>query len=138
MRKLALLVGLFTVLGGGVASAASDFVIPGNQISYVYPLDFGPAGPGEGDSAQPRTDLGSPNGDSGGELTNGVYGGTYDTPGTDSVAFNENSWPYAPATDTGDPQPRIDFNLGGSFELESVRIDYWTGGRGALIGPELL
>ena len=137
MRKITLWTGLFVLLGAGSANAASIFAIPGGQISYVYPLDYGAPGPGQGDSAQPRTDIGADNGDSGGELTNGVFGGLYADP-HDAVAFNEYSYPLGTGTDTGNPQPRIDFDLGGAYQLDSIRVEYWTGGPGALTGPQLV
>ena len=118
------------------ANAASIFAIPGGEITYVYPLDYGEPGPGQGDSAQPRSDIGADNGDSGGELTNGVFGGPYNEP-HDAVAFNEYNGANA-GTDTSHPQPRIHFDLGGTYNLVSTRIDYWTGGNGALVGPELV
>ena len=49
---------------------------------------------------------GNTNGDDGGELTNGIFGGSYALP-HDTVAFNEYHGTNA-GTDTGDPQPRID------------------------------
>ena len=137
MRKLGLLMGLMVLGWSSGANAASIFAIPGGEITYVYPLDYGSPGPGQGDSAQPRSDIGAENGDSGGELTNGVFGGLYADP-HDSVGFNEYSYPLGTGSDTGNPQPRIDFDLGGTYQLDSVRVEYWTGGSGALTGPQLV
>jgi len=120
----------------------SDFDLADTEAAdfHIVAHGYGVPGPNQGDSAQPRSDVGgtgNTNGDSGGELTNGIFGGSYLDPTHDTVAFNEYHGANA-GTDTGDEQPRIDFDLGGTYDLNTTRIVYWTGGSGALVGPELV
>ena len=112
--------------------------IPFSDISYVYPLDYGPVGPNQGDSGQPRSDI-TFYGDSGGNtLSNGIVPTSWPNlsdPDIYVVGFNEYHGAGA-GTDTGTPQPRIDFDLGGSRDLTRVAINYFTGGNSAIVGPE--
>ena len=116
---------------------ADPISIPRQQISYTYPLDFGAPGPGQGDSAQPRSDVHVNNGDPGDKLTDGMFGGTWNGTAEPVVGLNEYHGHNA-GTDTGTPQPRLEFDLGGTYDLDSIEIHYYTGGLGALAGPELL
>ncbi len=56
-------------------------------------------------------------------------------PDDDIAGFNEFNG-SGTGTDTGDPQPRIEFSLSGARTLTQVTIDYMTGGAGAIVGPE--
>ena len=108
------------------------------DVTYVYPLDYGPAGPNQGDSAQPRSDHRFYGDATGNTLSNGVIAESFpldSDPDIYVVGFNE----YAGSntgTDTGTPQPRIEFDLAGPRNLEAISVSYFAGGHSAVVGPQ--
>lgn len=52
----------------------------------------------------------------------------------DWVGFNEG--PSGGVLDDGTPQPRIDFNLGGTFDVSGVSVTYVAGGLAGIAGPD--
>lgn len=137
MHRVALIRGLIVVSLFAMPQITwGQIPIPHQDITYIYPLDIGPTGPNQGDSAQPRSDIGYDD-DDGDQLADGITQTVYpygDETKDASVGFNEYHGSFA-GTDTGDPQPQIVFNLGGERKITGVEINYYTGGNGAIVGP---
>lgn len=137
MKKLLqfmMLVAILALVTSPVAIFAQGTPILDSDVTYVYPLDSGPAGPNQGDSGQPRCDANPIYcDDTGDELADGNTTITFSDVG--NVGFNEFHGSFT-GTDTGDPQPRIEFDLSGARTLTQVAIDYITGGAGGILGPD--
>jgi hypothetical protein len=115
------------------ATLADGRVIPPSEVSYTYALDFLAPGPQQGDPGQPRADVEAWFGDgTGRELSDGVVP---EWPGENLVGFNEYHGTSA-GSDVGLPQPRLEFDLGGSRALASISITYVSGGAGGVLGPQ--
>lgn len=120
-------------VAAGPVALGDGRVIPPSEISYAYSLDFLNPGPQQGDSGQPRSDVDAWFGDeTGGELSDGVLP---EWPDEGLVGFNEYHGTSA-GSDLGLPQPRIEFDLGGSRALSSISITYVSGGGGGVLGPQ--
>lgn len=133
IRNIAIALAVIPISLNLVATSGAQ-MIPNTEITYRYPLDFGIPGPNEGDSAQPRSDIVWYGDATGRELLDGFIPFGWST--GHGVGFNEFHG-TGTGTDTGDPQPRIEFDLGGARDVSSVSITYLTGAlRFGVVGPE--
>lgn len=100
-----------------------------NLVTYTYPGQPPASGPGL-----------SPNilDPSNSTLSDGVIPGDTIFTSGEWVGFNED--PVFPGTtlDDGTPQPRIDFDLGGIFNLTAIDISYLYGGGFGVAAPDSL
>ena len=90
------------------------------QVTYSYP------------GQQPRGDLNVVYGDTGGgQLSDGFVPADSFASGN-WVGFNDD------IIQSGQPEPRIDFDLGGTYNLNSTSITYVAGGLAGILGPDSL
>jgi len=113
---------------------AQTVLIPPEEVTYTYTIDIPPDGPNDGDSGQPRGDYVWWYADLGGDqLADGYI--VDDWYQHNLVGFNEWTYHHLYEYDTEDPQPGIEFDLGGVRDIASVEVSYLTG-MWAILGPE--
>ncbi len=101
-------------------NAALALPIPSGQVTYSYP------------GQQPRGDLNPVYGDTGGgQLSDGFFPADSFASGN-WVGYNDD------VIQSGQPEPRIDFDLGGTYNLNSTSITYVAGGLAGILGPDSL
>jgi PEP-CTERM motif len=75
--------------------------------------------------------------DSGGQLTDGVHGSTVPDPLIDPLAaFRNGTWVGFTENGATNPQPGVDLNLGGTFLVDSVEVEFLIEPGPAIFAPQ--